>query len=110
MVMVHVASGTRDILVFWAAWLRLWATPYTIMTGMIRNPTDKIYQFADSRDFVQAFESRRIRDLRWGLRHFELMSRSNQDRNQLQSGGFGAVYIDTDIPHRPTVPIEATGP
>ena len=29
MVVVHVASGTRDILVFWAAWPRLWATPYT---------------------------------------------------------------------------------
>src|ERR1700733_1208887 len=26
---VYVASGTRDILVFWAAWPRLWATPYT---------------------------------------------------------------------------------
>ena len=25
MVVVHVASGTRDILVFWAAWPRLWA-------------------------------------------------------------------------------------
>jgi hypothetical protein len=29
MVVVHVASGTRDILVFWAPWPRLWATPYT---------------------------------------------------------------------------------
>jgi hypothetical protein len=29
MVVVHVASGTRDILVFWAAWPRLWATPYS---------------------------------------------------------------------------------
>jgi hypothetical protein len=28
MVVVHVASGTRDILVFWAAWPRLWATLY----------------------------------------------------------------------------------
>jgi hypothetical protein len=27
-VVVHIASGTRDILVFWAAWPRLWATPY----------------------------------------------------------------------------------
>ena len=30
MVVVHVASGTRDILVFWAAWPRLLATPYTL--------------------------------------------------------------------------------
>jgi hypothetical protein len=29
MVTVHVASGTRNILVFWAAWPRPWATPYT---------------------------------------------------------------------------------
>jgi hypothetical protein len=29
-VVVHVASGTRDILVFWAAWPRLWATPYSM--------------------------------------------------------------------------------
>jgi hypothetical protein len=29
MVVVHVASGTRDILIFWATWPRLWATPYT---------------------------------------------------------------------------------
>jgi hypothetical protein len=28
MVVVHVASGTRDILAFWAAWPRLWATLY----------------------------------------------------------------------------------
>jgi hypothetical protein len=29
MVVVHIASGTRDILVFWAVWPRLWATPYS---------------------------------------------------------------------------------
>jgi hypothetical protein len=33
MVVVHVASGTRDILVFWAVWPRLWATPYFAFTS-----------------------------------------------------------------------------
>jgi hypothetical protein len=35
MVVVHVASGTRDILVFWAAWPRLWATPYRFLYSNI---------------------------------------------------------------------------
>jgi hypothetical protein len=37
MVVVHVASGTRDILVFWAAWPRLWATLYR---GTYSGPTE----------------------------------------------------------------------
>jgi hypothetical protein len=37
MVVVHVASGTRDILVFWAAWPRPWATPYIIPNSPLHN-------------------------------------------------------------------------
>jgi hypothetical protein len=39
MAVVHVASSTRDILVFSAAWPRLWATLYT-MTGPSETPSD----------------------------------------------------------------------